>query len=288
LLPAALIAVADGGEIWMLDSANFNTSTVTITQSVTILAIPGALGSLVGTGTHGAIDINGAGAKVTLRNLMIVALAGGANGINFIQGAELNVSECEFATANGIGIAAFASNSKVTIKNTVLRDMHTGFSASQTVVASLDGVHITGSTFAGVAVFDSSRTTISNSVLSGNVYGAYASCPGGGTVRLIVERSVVTGNAYGILANTGSSGGVNEVTVSHSTLTHNTTAAIWAYQNPSATVTVVSDGNTVTENEVGFAFAFGTPTIYTRGNNTVKFNAQDFVGVGSLTALTGQ
>jgi hypothetical protein len=44
LLPAALAAVADGGEIWMLDSANFNTSTVNIAKSVTILAVPGAIG----------------------------------------------------------------------------------------------------------------------------------------------------------------------------------------------------------------------------------------------------
>src|ERR1700682_574931 len=39
LLPAALAAVTDGGEIWMLDSANYNTATVSITKSVTILAI---------------------------------------------------------------------------------------------------------------------------------------------------------------------------------------------------------------------------------------------------------
>src|SRR4051794_14557867 len=48
LLPAALAAVDAGGEIWMLDSANFNTSLVSVTKSVTILAIPGQLGSLVG------------------------------------------------------------------------------------------------------------------------------------------------------------------------------------------------------------------------------------------------
>src|SRR6185503_13920086 len=43
LLPAALNAVASGGEIWMLDSANYNSSTVNITKSVSILAIPGVV-----------------------------------------------------------------------------------------------------------------------------------------------------------------------------------------------------------------------------------------------------
>jgi hypothetical protein len=46
-MPAALAAVADGGQIWMLDSANYNTSPVVIAKSVSILAVPGAVGSLV-------------------------------------------------------------------------------------------------------------------------------------------------------------------------------------------------------------------------------------------------
>ena len=45
-----------------------------------------------------------------------------------------------------------------------------------------------------------------------------------------------------------------------------------------------ADGNTVSENAIGFYFESGTPTIYTRGNNTVKFNTNDVVG-GSRTAL---
>jgi hypothetical protein len=45
LLPAALAAVGSGGEIWILDSANYNTGPVTIGKSVSILAIPGAVGT---------------------------------------------------------------------------------------------------------------------------------------------------------------------------------------------------------------------------------------------------
>src|SRR5262249_22186426 len=63
LLPAALNAVADGGEVWMLDSANFNTGVVNITKSVSILAIPGALGSLVATNVP-AVSIVTAGITV--------------------------------------------------------------------------------------------------------------------------------------------------------------------------------------------------------------------------------
>ena len=59
LLPAALTAVADGGEIWMLDSANYNSSSVNITKSVTILAVPGALGSVVAAGRQCDRDRHG-------------------------------------------------------------------------------------------------------------------------------------------------------------------------------------------------------------------------------------
>ena len=70
LLPAALAAVKDGGEVWMLDSANYNTGPVNINKSVSILAIPGAVGSVVGSGGD-AIVIDTAGVKVSLRNLRI-------------------------------------------------------------------------------------------------------------------------------------------------------------------------------------------------------------------------
>lgn len=40
LLPPALAAVDDGGEVWILDSGNFNTSNVNVNKSVSILAVP--------------------------------------------------------------------------------------------------------------------------------------------------------------------------------------------------------------------------------------------------------
>jgi hypothetical protein len=56
LLPRA--AQTDiNGEIWMLDSANYNTGTVVINKSVTILAIPGAVGSVVAQGGGDAFSV---------------------------------------------------------------------------------------------------------------------------------------------------------------------------------------------------------------------------------------
>ncbi len=80
LLPAALAAVADGGEVWILDSANYNTGPVFVTKSVTILAVPGALGSVVSIYSGNAINIATPGVKVRLRNLMIGSYFGPSQG----------------------------------------------------------------------------------------------------------------------------------------------------------------------------------------------------------------
>ena len=69
---------------------------MTINKSVTILAIPGAVGSIVGNGGD-AISVNGAGVKVTLRNLVFVNLSGGSNnGVSFTQGSTLTIRDSSF------------------------------------------------------------------------------------------------------------------------------------------------------------------------------------------------
>src|SRR4051794_14499929 len=73
LLPAALAAVIDGGEIWMLDSANFNTGTVYITKSVSILAVPGQIGSIIAVGGQRALQIDTPDLHVGLRNLVFTS-----------------------------------------------------------------------------------------------------------------------------------------------------------------------------------------------------------------------
>jgi hypothetical protein len=96
LLPAALTAVDPGGEVWMLDSANYNTGNVSVTKSVTILAIPGAVGSIVGNSADG-LSIATAGVKVVLRNLVFVNLAGASNnGITMTNGTSLTVLDSIF------------------------------------------------------------------------------------------------------------------------------------------------------------------------------------------------
>jgi hypothetical protein len=122
LLPRALTVVADGGEIWMLDSANYNTAPVNIAKSVTILAVPGALGSVLATGGD-AIVISTAAVKVALRNLVIVPQpgAGGANGINMSAGSSLTVDNCLVANLPAFGIVVNTA-AVVRITDSTIRD----------------------------------------------------------------------------------------------------------------------------------------------------------------------
>jgi hypothetical protein len=151
LLPSALAAVADGGEIWMLDSANYNTATVNVTKSVTLLAIPGAVGSLVATAGP-AISINTAGVNVTLRNLVIVpGPAGGATtGVQMLGGNSLIVDNCLVANMPIAGINANVASAKVQVIDSVFRGNLNGLAFGSGVIASVSNTKVLGSTSVGI------------------------------------------------------------------------------------------------------------------------------------------
>jgi hypothetical protein len=136
----------------------------------------------------------------------------------------------------------------------------------------------------GIAASAGSRVTVSNSVMAGNNYGIYVDAHSGAT-RVVVERSAMTGNVYGIFAGSYNPGDIADVSATQNTVTHNITAGIHAFQAASTSATVTADGNTLSENNIGFSLSGST--IYTRGNNTLKFNTNDLFG-GTLTALAGQ
>ncbi len=123
LLPAALAAVLDGGEIWMLDSANYNTATVVIGKSVSILAVPGAVGSIVATG-GAAINIAVDSVKVALRNVVIVPLpsSGATNGINMTGASSLTIENSLIANLPVHGVSVGGAGT-VKITNSTLRDI---------------------------------------------------------------------------------------------------------------------------------------------------------------------
>jgi hypothetical protein len=289
LLPAALAAVADGGEIWMLDSANYNTSTVSITKSVTILAIPGAIGSVVATGGGSAVDINTPGVKVTLRNLVIVHLTSSNHGVSFTQGAQLGISGCEISGIQGAAVYASASGGKVSVRNSVLRGSggtSVGVRTLGDVNATLDAVQVK-SFLQGIYADAGGRVTVSDSVLAGNVTGAIAISSGGADTRFVIAHSAVSGNAEGLRGQTTTMLDSVSLTARSNSISHNTTAGIRLSHAASSSLVVALDANTIAENNVGVEVIAGTPSVRTRENNAMRFNTPDVSGT-SLTPLSAQ
>jgi hypothetical protein len=289
LLPAALVAVADGGEIWMLDSANYNTAAVSVTKSVTILAIPGAVGSVVATGGGNALDINTAGVKVSLRNLVIMHLTSSSRGISFTQGAQLTLSGCEIVNIEGTALHAAAAASRVSVRDSVLRGTGAsaiGVKALGDVQVAVHGAQIAGF-LQGIFADSGARVTVSQSMLAGNSTGALAISGGGTTTRLVMAHSTVSGGIEAIRGQTISATDTVSITAKNNSLDHATGAAVSLSHAASSSLEIVLDGNTLAENNVGVEVLAGTPTVYTRDNNAMKFNSPDLSGA-SLTSLSAQ
>jgi len=210
LLPAAISAVSDGGEIWMLDSANYNTSTVSIGKSVSILAVPGALGSIAANGSD-AISINAPSSNVSLRNIKIspVSGSGGGDGIVIASVGHLAVEDSVFENLQtAISVAGAA---RLSIRGSTFRTNFMGLDVEQTGGASqsitidhtsyLENVVsltvLTNSTTGNV------RVSIDNSEIRGGGNGNGTAAFGGAIagaapINVSIMRTKIAGNGIGV------------------------------------------------------------------------------------------
>ncbi len=266
LLPAALAAVADGGEIWMLDSANYNGAPVNITKSVTILAIPGALGSVVAKAGN-AIDIGTAGVKVALRNLVIVPLPGlgGVNGVSVTAGASLTVERCFISNLPGHGIVV-NSATNVRITDTSIRDNGD----------------------VGVWLLKGARATVTRSILSGNgSTGLFVIGDLPGTLTSAdVADTTLDGNGNGLLVWSEDASAVVKVSVRDSRLVRNSGFGAQAKSNVGAAVTFSAANNIVSHNGTGIQALFAGVAAWISAN-TVSANATGFSNSGALFESAG-
>ena len=258
LLPTALNAVASGGEIWMLDSANYNTSTVTVGKSVSILAVPGAVGSVLAIGGP-AISITAAGLTVALRNLVIVPLAGGGgtNGVSMTAASTLAIEDSLFANLPSDGVRAVGAGT-VKIASTTLRNiLGYAVSAENGTNVSISGSKMLGNGSGGVRSLSSAAATttavVSDSIVSGGQEGIYAlSYVAGATARIFVTRCTIENINYALDSETLGVGSA-QISVSNSMIAKNNYA--W-YQNGIGSVLESSGNNHIRGN----ANNFGTLT----------------------------
>jgi len=228
LLPAALAVVADGGEIWMLDSANYNAGNVNIAKSVAIMAVPGAVGSIVAVGGNAALTINTPGVKVALRNVVIAgnAVNPGTDGIDVTFSPLLSIEDCLFTNLTGVGINALAGGTVVHVKNTTFRNIASNavwaqngavVSVSHSHLLSTDGVYSLG-TNATTTIINLADTEIDGTGTSTGV-GAYT-IAAGAVANVFVTRSSIRNNGSGLDSQTNGTGNAL-ITVSFSAVTGN-------------------------------------------------------------------
>jgi hypothetical protein len=262
LLPAALAAVEESGEVWILDSGNFNTTTVIVTQPVTILAVPGALASLLAMNDAVALQINASAitGNVALRNLTIRGFADVTGiGIGMLNGASLRIDHCSlFNLDAAINVTG---NVTTTIVDTTIHDAGTGVSIYGPGHALIDRLSI-GNTASAIQAVEGARVTVSDSTFSENGVSIGASSTGITGTVVDVAGSTISATAHG-------------------------QSAFYIAANAGLTARIYVHATTI-HADVGFSFANfgGTAQIFSYGDNRLVSYTAATQG-GSLTPISG-
>lgn len=260
----AISKTSAGGEIDALDPGGFGA--VTITKSVTLDG-GGQLASILVSGTSGLTVAAGATDVVILRSLRFDGLnvgqvgssSAGLSGVQFNSGGALYVEDCAIFGFMDYGIS-FVPNQSTASQLFV----------SGTTIES----NVSATAGAGINVQPAGTGSVSVSVDKSRIEGNTTGILAGNSVAATVGHSVITGNStYGISVT-----GTSQVVVENSTLSDNTTAAV--YVN-SKNASVVLDNNTIANNGAGLSFGKSKGSISTFKNNAFVHNSG---GDGTATA----
>ena len=221
---AALAMTLAGGEIFVLNSANYGA--VTINKAVTITS-EGAVAGILATGGVGITINAGAGDIVNLRGLDIDGGNSGTNGIQFNSGRTLNIQKSTVRnfTNSGIGFSPSVGTSSLVVSDTMLTNNgRNGLLIAPTgsggVNGALSRVVTVGNGLAtnGVGIFvyglgssGAVNVTLTDTVANNNYYGA-----GAVSAALMVRNSTLTNNAVGVQSDQGA-----VVRIGQATLTGN-------------------------------------------------------------------
>ncbi len=261
LLPAALTAVASEGEIWMLDSANYNTATVTIGKSVSILAVPGAVGSVLAIAGP-AISITASGLSVSLRNLVIAPLlgSGGTQGISMTGASALTIENCLIAKLPDRGIRVVGTGT-LNVVNTTLRE--------------------NGSW--AIDVQAGATATVSGTQALANSGGIIAYTSTAAITRIAISDSVISGGSHGAIAQVTVAGAASFISVTRSTIERTTGYALFSRTEGAGAAVVAVSASMLANNAGTWGIFNSGATIYTTGNNHQSGNSGS--NTGSLTSL---
>jgi hypothetical protein len=246
---AALALTVAGGEIYVLNSANYGA--VTINKSVSITSEGAVAGVLATSGA--AIAINaGPNDVINLRGLVIDGGNSGSTGIQFTAGQSLNIQKTTVRNFTNAGVS-FTPTTASTI------------SASELIV--------TGNANNGIMISTASASTAVSGVLSKvmSTKNGVGILINGSTANVTMTDSVSSNNNYGV----GSS--ASAVMVRNSTLSSN---AVGLTADQSAIVRIGQ--STITANGVGSTATNGG-LVQSYGNNNIVGNTSNGTLTSTLT-----
>jgi hypothetical protein len=212
-LAVAITKTDAGGEIKMLDPADYGP--VTVTKAISIVnAGPAAASVLVPRGQSGIMITAGASDVVNLRGLMIDGARVGTTGIGFTSGKSLIVDNCSIRnfTASGISFISEGVSYLLVSNSVVANNGGQGIvvqpSGAGSVNAFFRRVEAYNNAYNGIGVYGNLssatvRATVTDSVAAGNVGAGFVAVSGGGdtSARLMLVRSVTANNGTGISAS---------------------------------------------------------------------------------------
>jgi hypothetical protein len=237
----AISKTAANGYINVLDPGGFGA--VTITKNITIDGGPFMSGVLAGSGGTGII-INGAGIKVTLRNLDIEGgslTTFGLHGVRVFNAATVNIENCHITDFSGSGVEYNSSTAgMLTISDTEIKRTLVGVNVTNGRVM-IENLHSDFNT-SGVKVNTGGQVTVRNSYVSGGGEGFHTAQA---TSILNVENSISQSNTFGLVANNGT------VRFSNSQILSNGSTGLFN-AGPAAIISL--SGNSVEGNPVAGAF----------------------------------
>jgi hypothetical protein len=237
---AALAMTLAGGEIFVLNSADYGP--VTINKAVSITS-EGAAAGILATSGAGITISAGASDVVNLRGLTIDGASSGTVGIQFVSGKSLTIQKSFVRNFSNSGIS-FAPGASATLF------------VSDTAVANNANNGIVVASGSGTV-----KGALSRVNASGNGVGILAS---GSGVSLAVTDAVASNNGYGI--------GVSSSAVTVRNLTASANSVGIAADQSTAVVGVAQ--STITGNGTGWQATNGAQ-VQSYGNNNVGGNTSD-------------
>jgi hypothetical protein len=208
---AALALTLPGGEIYVLNSADYGP--VTINKSVAITS-EGAVAGILSTSGTAVTIAAGPNDVINLRGLHVDGGGSGTIGIQFTSGQALNIQKTVVRGFSDMGINLAPTGASVVYiaDATLTNNSSNGILITATGPGSVNGtlnrVTATGN---GVGIFingANARVTLTDTVTGSNNYGVGASAS-----AVMVRNSTVSNNAIGIAADQNAIVRVGQTTI---------------------------------------------------------------------------